>query len=132
MGFEYSIIDSASEVARSQQIIDLAFNLPSSSYNCSYQWCSRYQWQNGFYNTIEELIMQMHNAYALFPPRSIDFLFLTLLVQCCLDDILGTYGDNDYSIIQQMGKDALFCTNADLPTRIAANASALETFNEFD
>ena len=87
-----------------------------------------YQWRSGFANTIEELVVQVQQAYELFPPRSIDFSFLTL--QCCIDDILGIYGDNDYSI-RHMGKEALLRAGR-LPTQIVASASALQTYRMFN
>jgi hypothetical protein len=61
-----------------------------------------YQWQSGFLaNNIEELIEQVQRAYKMFPPRLIDFAFLTL--QCCGNDTLAIYGDSNYSI-QHMGQ----------------------------
>ena len=87
-----------------------------------------HQWRSGFANTIDELIIQVQRAYQTFPPRAIDYSFLTL--QCCIDDILGIYGANDYAI-RHMGKDALLRAG-NLPTRIVAKASALATFNMFE
>ena len=84
-----------------------------------------YQWRSGFVNTIEELIVQVQRAYETFPPRSIDFAFLTL--QCCIDDILAIHGDNDY-FIRHMGKEGLLRMGM-LPTRIVASAPALRTYN---
>jgi len=84
-----------------------------------------YQWRSGFVNTIEELIVQVQRAYETFPPRSIDFAFLTL--QCCIDDILAIHGDNDY-FIRHMGKEGLLRMGT-LPTRIVASAPALRTYN---
>jgi hypothetical protein len=85
-----------------------------------------YQWRSGgFANTIEELIVQVQHAYETFPPRSIDFAFLTL--QYCIDITLAIHGDNDY-LIRHMGKEGLLRRGM-LPTRIVASAPALRTYN---
>ncbi len=70
-----------------------------------FQTLQLYQWRSGFANTIEELIEQVQRTYERFPPRSIDFAFLTL--QCCsIDDTLAIDGNNNYSI-WHMGKGGL-------------------------
>jgi hypothetical protein len=85
-----------------------------------------YQCRSGFANTIVELIVQVQRAYETFPPRLIDFAFLTL--QCCIDDtLLAIHGDTDY-LIRHMGKEGLLQRGM-LPTRIVASAPALQTYN---
>ena len=85
------------------------------------------QWRRTHANTIDGLIQQVMEAFADFDPRKIDYGFLTL--QCCLDDILKTNGNNNYKI-KHMGKEALLRMGL-LPKRIAASESALEAFNAF-
>ncbi|KAI2507526.1 hypothetical protein MHU86_6914 [Fragilaria crotonensis] len=86
------------------------------------------QWKRVPTRTIDGLIQQeVNEAFAEFNPRKIDFGFLTL--QCCMDDILTAYGNNDYKI-RHMGKNALL-QQGQLPTRIAATETALHVFNMF-
>jgi hypothetical protein len=85
------------------------------------------QWRSGFAYSIDELIEKVQSAFLLFDPRKIDFGFITL--QCCLDDILGLQGRNDYKI-RHIGKGAML-RQGNLPQRIIASGSALEIFNRF-
>jgi hypothetical protein len=60
-------------------------------------------------------------AYEEFPPRKIDFGFITL--QSCLDEILSSNGDNTYKI-PHMGKERLLRDGV-LPARVRASPQAL-------
>jgi hypothetical protein len=79
------------------------------------------QWDHGFAYEINGLIAQVTEAYRDFPPRQIDFGFLTL--QCCLEQILISNGDNKYKV-PHMGKERLL-RDGILPLRIRASATAL-------
>jgi hypothetical protein len=79
------------------------------------------QWDHGFANTIDGLIAQVITAYEEFPPRKIDFGFITL--QSCLDEILSSNGDNTYKI-PHMGKERLLRDGV-LPARVRASPQAL-------
>jgi hypothetical protein len=84
-----------------------------------------HQWRSGFANTMDELILQVQRAYDAFEPRKLDFAFLTL--QCCIDDILTIYGDNDYAI-RHMGKESML-RDGTLPVSIVPSAASLEVFD---
>jgi hypothetical protein len=74
---------------------------------------------------MDELILQVQRAYEDFEPRKLDFAFLTL--QCCIDDILTIYGDNDYKI-RHMGKEAML-RDGTLPVSIVSSGAALEVYD---
>lgn len=96
-------------------VLDLSF----------FQALQSHQWRNGFANTLDELIVRVQQAYEMFEPRTLDFAFLTL--QCCVDDVLCNYGDNDYEI-RHMGKEAML-RDGTLPVSIVPSAGALEVFD---
>jgi hypothetical protein len=79
------------------------------------------QWNHGFANEINGLVHQVTRAYGEFPPRKIDFGFLTL--QCCLEEILLCNGANTYKV-PHMGKERLLRAGT-LPVRILASANAI-------
>ena len=79
------------------------------------------QWDHGFANEINGLVAQVTRAYCDFPPRKIDFGFLTL--QSCLEQILICNGDNNYKV-PHMGKECLL-RDGMLPLCIRASATAL-------
>ena len=85
------------------------------------------QWSLGSETTIDGLIRQTLRAFREFEPRLIDFGFLTL--QCCLDDILKTYGGNDYKI-RHMAKATLL-RNGTLPQAIDVSADAFDVYDLF-
>ena len=78
------------------------------------------QWDHGFALEIDGLVAQVRRAYTEFPPRKIDFGFLTL--QSCLEEILVSHGDNEYKI-PHMRKERLLRDGV-LPLRIPASAQA--------
>jgi hypothetical protein len=84
-----------------------------------------HQWRSGFANNTDELVEQVQRAYLDFEPQKLDFSFLTL--QCCMDDVLSTYGNNDYKI-RHMGKEAML-RGGILPMSIVPSTSALEVFH---
>jgi hypothetical protein len=79
------------------------------------------QWDHGFANDIDGLITQVMRAYDEFPPRKMDFGFLTLAL--CMDEIICSNGDNKYSI-PHMGKERLLRAGT-LPLRVTASANAI-------
>ncbi len=70
-------------------------------------------------------MIQVQRAYEDFEPTTLDFAFLTL--QCCIDDILTIYGDNNYKI-QHMGKEAML-RDGMLPVSIVPSGAALEVYD---
>ena len=79
------------------------------------------QWDHGFANDINGLITQVMRAYNEFPPRKIDFGFLTLA--SCMDEIICSNGENSYSI-PHMGKERLLEAGT-LPVRVTASPNAI-------
>ena len=79
------------------------------------------QWNHGFANEINGLIAQVMRAYDNFPPRKIDFGFLTLA--SCLDEIICSNGDNSYSI-PHMGKERHLRAGT-LPVQVEASPNAI-------
>jgi hypothetical protein len=79
------------------------------------------QWDHGFVNKINGLVAQVTRAYHDFPPRKIDFGFLTL--QSCLEQILICNEDTNYKV-PHMGKEHLL-RNSMLPLRIRVSATTL-------
>ena len=69
--------------------------------------------------------MRVEQAFETFEPRKLDFGFLTL--QCCIDDVLCSYGNNDY-VIRHMGKEAMV-REGTLPVSIVLSGRALEVFD---
>ena len=84
-----------------------------------------HQWRSGFANNIDELVEQVQRAYLDFEPQKLDFSFQTL--QCCMDDVLSTYSNNDYKI-WHMGKEVIL-RGGILPMSIVPSTSALEVFH---
>jgi hypothetical protein len=78
------------------------------------------QWNNGYASEIDGLIEQVIRPYNKFPPRKIDFGFLTL--QSCLQEIILFNGENTNKI-PHMGKGSLLRSGT-LPVRIPASARA--------
>jgi hypothetical protein len=70
------------------------------------------QWNHGFETTVDGLISQVLRAFDEFEPRKLEFGFLTH--QCCLNEILATYGMNNYK------------SQGILPRRIQVSDEAME------
>ncbi len=90
--------------------------------NLSFFWTLQsHQWRNGIANNLDELIMRVEQAYKTFEPRKLDFGFLTL--QCCIDDVLCIYDNNNY-VIRHMGKEAMLHEGT-LPVSIVPSGRAI-------
>jgi hypothetical protein len=74
---------------------------------------------------LDELIMRVEQAYETFEPKKLDLGFLTL--QCCINDALCNYGNNNY-VIRHMGKEAML-REGTLPVSIVPSGRALEVFD---
>jgi hypothetical protein len=75
----------------------------------------------------DSLIEAVLAAYADFEPMKLNFAFLTL--HGCLEEIITSHGDNQYSI-PHMGKEALLLTGQ-LPTRVEASEAAVDISSLF-
>ena len=94
--------------------------------NLSFFWTLQsHQWRNGIANNLDELIMRVEQAFKTFEPRKLDFGFLTL--QCCIDDALCNYDNNNY-VIRHMGEEAMLHEGT-LPVSIVLSGRALEVFD---